>query len=741
MKRISVLLCVFLVLCGIVPFAQGQQTAVRFVHTVYNAPPVTVNFGKLPFFLKKLPLSASAVRSELPALSYQVEIRDTQTVNSTILHSAQVALTNDLQQSLVLVGQPMELSLLTLAWDKTLPQIGNVKLRFVHAAASVSPTLSGFVGGSLFFPSIQQFTGTTFIEVPLAQASSLSFFITESGGKIAKVEGKLFFEAGNVYTVYLVDGINGPEVRVGNETSIDEQVPLPVLPYSGTQYTMRTVHMASSFPALTWEIDGSPVFSNIAAVSASKETTVFAERPVSVVIYPHNQPANILVDDSFEPSTTQNITMVSYRLQNDMKFRPLSWDRKLAPAERVRVRVFNAVSGLEKTDIALGSTMLFTNIAFGTVTDFQEISAAPATLLLKNATPQTVPTEVSFAPTETHVYTLFLSGTVSSIEVRVLQESVAKAQQPLPMLTPVEQSKAELRTANLLGTGKAVRVTNTGTVTNERVEYAHASKIMEGVPIGDQTFAAGDADMIDAPTIATAQGTIVNGRRHLLVYAGTEEEPWGALYASPTPKSIADSIQMRFVNAAEGEKELTIVWESTGKQVVERLEHKAISQYITVAQEGIIYQILGIGGVPIGTIRDDVNHHGSITVFLVRENSKLVGYILPDEEPEALTPMQKLDATVSVREQWEDFGNNVSAVYPNPSNRDITVTVSLPISSSLEFWITDVTGKIVQDRQVSHYSAGTHTVRMLGKPLTSGTYYLHMQTGRQYTVKPFSILR
>lgn len=741
MKRISILLCVFLALYSFVPVAQGQQTAVRFVHAVYNAPPVTVNFGPLPFFLKKLPFSASSVRSELPALSYQIEIRDTQTVNSTILHSAQSTLTEGIQQSLVLVGQPTKLSLLTLAWDKTLPQLGNIKLRFVHAAASASPALSGFVGGSLFFPSIQQFTGTTFIEIPLAQASSLSFFTAASGAKVAKVQGKSFFEAGNVYTAYLVDGTDGPEVRVVNETSIDEQVSLPRLPHAGTRYTMRTAHVAFSFPALTWEIDGAPAFSNIAAVSASKETTVFAEHPIGVVIYPHNQPATILLDGFFTPSTTQNITLVAYRQQSEIQFHPLLWDTKLAAAGRVRIRVFNAVNGLEKTDIALGSTTLFTNIAFGTSTDFQEISAAPTTLLLQNATPQPPRTEVRFAPTATHVYTVFLSGTASNIEMRLLQESVAETQQPLPLLVPVEPSTAQLRTANIMNTEKAVRVLSSGVVLNERVEYAHASNIIDAVPIGEQSFTAADADLIDAPTLATAQGTIANGKRHLLVYAGTSEEPWGALYSSPAPKSIPDSVQMRFVHAIEGEKEITITWENTGKVVVQKLGHKAASQYIAMPQVEIVYTIRGDNATPIGTIRDNGNHHSSITVLLTRENGTLVAYVLPDENPEALAPMQKLEATVSVEEHEVDLGSNVSAVYPNPSNRDIAVTVHLPVSSSLAFWITDATGRVVQNRFASQYGAGTHNIPVVEQLLASGVYYLHIQTERQYTVRPFSIFR
>lgn len=741
MKRIAVLLCVFFVLCTIVPSAQGQQTAVRFVHAVYNAPPVTVNFGQLPFFLKRSPLSASSVRSELPALSYQIEVRDTQSVNPPVLHSATVDITGNIQQSLVLVGQPSNLSLLTLAWDKTLPQIGNVKMRYVHAALSVESTLSGFVGGSLFFSSIPQFTGTTFIEIPLAQASSVAFFTAMSGAKVAKVDGKQSFEAGNVYTVYLVDGNDGPEVRIVNETSIDEQVPMPVLPHSGIRHSMRVVHMVSSAAALTWEINNAPVFPNIAPASASKEATVFIEYPLNVVIYPQNQPANIVFDDSFLPSTTQSMTLVSYKAQNAVQLRPLFWDAKPAAAGRARVRVFNAVTGLDNTALTIGGAQVFSGVGFGTATEFKDVEAGATTLALVNAQPQLPVTEVRFEPTATRVYTLFLSGTAPNVEVRLLEESAAAAQLPLPLLAPIEQSTAQLRTANLIHSDKFMRVHSAGAVVTPRIAYASAGAIVEGIPLGDRTFAVSDADLADAPVLASAQGAIANGRKYLLVYAGTEQEAWGAVYPSPTPKQVNDSVQIRFLHAINGEKDISIIGEKTEIKLAKNLEYRAMSQYVAVPQEGITYNILGSNGKPLGTIRDDGNHQSSLTVFLVYENDKLVAYVLPDNGEGTVEPMQKLEVTVGVREPWADFSRNVSTAYPNPSNGTVTVTVQLPVSCSLAFWVTDVTGTVVQERVTSHYGAGVHTLRTVDSPLASGIYYLHIQTDGQYTVKPFVVLQ
>lgn len=734
MKTRTLAAMLLLVVLGWTQPVCGQQTAVRFVHTVYDLKPVDVHFSSLPFFLKKTPLSVSSVRTELPALTYDVQIRDTQSVNPPLLHSSTMTLTDGINQSLVLMGRPDNLSSLTLSWDRALPQLGNIKLRFVHAATSVSAPISVLVNGSVFFLSVNRYNATGFIEVPLSQAATLAFAQASNGATIARYNASGAFESDNVYTIYFLDGPDGPQARFANETSIDEQVPMQMLPRSGSQYAIRTVHVSSNSPSLGMDIGGISFMPRLHLFMASTPQLFFADGDFDITLYPESSPGQVLAEQTVSPGSEERMSLIVYNLQNNLLVMPLSWNGVAAPAGKARIRVVNTSVGLAQASVYNGSDPVFELIPFGQATEFREVDARSLQLRIRNEATQTNLTEVVFTPAEQKVYTLFLTNGQSGTEVRVMEETNPALQAPLLLLNEVIQSQARLRVVSLAGAeGQALRVHSDEQVISDRIGYADAGEILTGFPLGSHTFTARDADMPDAGLLTDLKGTVENDRSFLLLFAGPFDDTQGWLYATPKGKITDDSLYVRFVHAMTGQKEISILADETGGgQVVKPLSYGDASSYAGVATPQQL-RVVDEGGTELGTVVINQTEPGAVTVFLVPEDGRLAAYMLPDETPEAFRPMTRLETVVSVQDDPMN-GLRISGPFPAPLEETALVTVSLPVASSVALQLTDMLGRPVWQTEGQWYAAGQHNLTIERRGLPAGVYFLQLEAGNRRSV-------
>lgn len=82
----------------------------------------------------------------------------------------------------------------------------------------------------------------------------------------------------------------------------------------------------------------------------------------------------------------------------------------------------------------------------------------------------------------------------------------------------------------------------------------------------------------------------------------------------------------------------------------------------------------------------------------------------------------------------EESGTELNSIfsamklYPNPSSDFVNVTFDLNKNSNVTYWITDITGRILLNKQSNMATNGSNTITMSIAELVSGIYYFHLQT-------------
>ncbi len=723
-----------LVLCCVL--SAFGETAVRFVHTASGAPPVTVRFSALPLFLNRTPLSASSVRSELPALSYQVQIRDTNASNPPLLHSTDMAVTDGLNQSIVFTGQPGNYGSLVLSWDKSLPQLGNIKVRFAHVAPSVQEKVTILIGGSLFFQPLDAMSATNFIEIPLAQAVNLTYVLTSSNAELAKFSAAGAFEAGNVYTVYFVDGIADREARIVNETSIDEQTPMISLQRAGVKLTLRTVNTLGT-GLQTWSINGLPLFTSLSPLSASPTAYAYADGDPLIAVHPASNLSTTLAEKELVLAGANQFTLVSYGIASSMQILQLSTSASQPATGTALVRLAHTAPGTQAVEIAQENTPIITATAYGTASGFTSVQAQQQTLRVRAADTKNVLAEFSLTPASAHIYTLFLTIGNGGTEVRLLDESASSAQSPLPVLNIQSTGTAKLRAVNLIA-GRSIRIGTDQGIVADRIDYTHADALKESFTAGTYIFSANDADAPDI-TLASIGGQIANEGNYLLVFLGSQAQAKGAIFNTAKVKLPKDSILVRFMNAAEDLNDLRIIDQTSGRLLAEKLSYGDISSYKAMPKGDRTYSLFKGSQQEVAILVDNYAAHDVLTIFIVRDKEQLFGYVLPDEAPEGFHPLSRFEATVGVDEPEASL-SIVPAPHPNPASDRISMQILLSTPSEIHTQIVDMSGRIVQ-QGLHTYPAGSSELAINCAPLPAGFYMLILHiNGKTYSY-PLTIVR
>ena len=99
-----------------------------------------------------------------------------------------------------------------------------------------------------------------------------------------------------------------------------------------------------------------------------------------------------------------------------------------------------------------------------------------------------------------------------------------------------------------------------------------------------------------------------------------------------------------------------------------------------------------------------------------------------------------------VGETWVDVPSRTSlaidAIRPNPSRRDAWVTFSLANGAPATLTVLDVAGRVIREREVGSYGAGTHQLRLVeGSDLKPGLYLVRVIQGEAAATARWSVVR
>ncbi|MFQ5341349.1 MAG: DUF4397 domain-containing protein [Anaerolineae bacterium] len=221
-----------------------RATHVRVVHAAQDAPALDVLVDGVRLF-SSVPVSATTEYIPLEAGTYSVEFVPAETTGPALV-STTMHVDPKKEYTLVVLGDLEHLQTLVLTDDNTLPEPGQVRLRFVHVSPNApagGPALDLVVqDGPTWFSNVP-FTGATdYLAVP-AGAYTLMLRLAGTSTDVLTAPD-LPLEEGAVYTIFAMTGLTDGEPYLQPVVSPD------ALSQRITQ-AMYTVHQAQ---AGTWRV-------------------------------------------------------------------------------------------------------------------------------------------------------------------------------------------------------------------------------------------------------------------------------------------------------------------------------------------------------------------------------------------------------------------------------------------------------------------------------------------------------
>jgi hypothetical protein len=86
----------------------------------------------------------------------------------------------------------------------------------------------------------------------------------------------------------------------------------------------------------------------------------------------------------------------------------------------------------------------------------------------------------------------------------------------------------------------------------------------------------------------------------------------------------------------------------------------------------------------------------------------------------------------------ENIGLDDVSLYPNPANKEINVSFSIAGNEDVVLSVQDITGKVAQTNLVKAI-AGSNLVMLNTESLSSGMYFLKIQTGSSQNTLQFVV--
>jgi len=89
----------------------------------------------------------------------------------------------------------------------------------------------------------------------------------------------------------------------------------------------------------------------------------------------------------------------------------------------------------------------------------------------------------------------------------------------------------------------------------------------------------------------------------------------------------------------------------------------------------------------------------------------------------------------------EDANVALGQNMPNPFNSNTVIPFSLVNAATVEFVVTDMMGKIIENRELGTLSTGDHTINFNGSDLASGFYYYSVIVDGKRSTKKFAVAK
>ncbi len=84
---------------------------------------------------------------------------------------------------------------------------------------------------------------------------------------------------------------------------------------------------------------------------------------------------------------------------------------------------------------------------------------------------------------------------------------------------------------------------------------------------------------------------------------------------------------------------------------------------------------------------------------------------------------------------------SIGSAYPNPFNSSITIQYSLRFNENIKIKLFDINGRLVKEILSAKINAGDHSINLNDLPLSSGTYFIRIESEQHYDTKKIVYLK
>ena len=201
------------------------------------------------------------------------------------------------------------------------------------------------------------------------------------------------------------------------------------------------------------------------------------------------------------------------------------------------------------------------------------------------------------------------------------------------------------------------------------------------------------------------------------------------------------------VNNAPGDKKASGLLQLAEDNYRTIFDNSSVAITVVDENENIVRQFvtdldltftIGLGTIEEYNLYDLEGWISPFPVDIIVDKNGIIRYAQPFYDPQRMQDI--IEILLEEEESIPQKQNSVlpekaalNAVYPNPFNSRVRISLELPGNSDVVLQVFDLTGRSVMSLDKGHFPAGRHTINLNSGNLPSGIYFIRAQLDQQVT--------
>lgn len=406
------------------PLANVQETRVRAVHAVPNAPPVNVLVGDSTIVSGLEYAEATGYLNTISG-SPQVQVNPTGATDAQSLIDTTAIFETAQPYTMIALGSQPGATALVLQDQTAGPSAQDALVRIVHAADQVGAVdvyitpPDSELGQATPVASAVTFQDAS--EYLNQQPGDYRIRITPTGTQdVVYDSGQITLDAGDVLTVIALPATGGTSpVRLLALSNSPTQASFAI---PDVNARVRAVHASPDAPPVDVLVNGEVAVSDLAFGQASDYAQVTATDGPTFTI---NQAGteNTVLEASPALMRGTDYTLMAVNNLADIEPLLLTDDQRPPEPGNAKVRVVHASPDAPAVDILVDGEVVASDVAFKDSTDYLQLSAGDHTVSIREASTDMEVFQTTVTVEEGGIYTVVAIGRLADLQAQVLTDN------------------------------------------------------------------------------------------------------------------------------------------------------------------------------------------------------------------------------------------------------------------------------------------------------------------------------